>query len=533
MALAVIIILVVLLAALVITIPILLNVDRYRPRVVEHIRKETGKPAEIGQLALTLFPKLSIRVNDFALGNPAGFPPGYLLQVRRIYAELDAHALWNRQIVIKSLELTEPLVSVFSDVHGRWNFENTPKERASEETPREEPPPFSLGTIAKVSLNNGHVIATNLLDSGKAGPAYFDASGVSSQLQNVDLNAFVSSSSSALLGTGPEPFRAGWGQRLWGSSRAYAASSPSQPAAKGTLSAQSLRIRTLQVTGVKTKIRLFPKRLFLDDPCFELYGGHARGSLTFDFAGENPAYSATARLDGVDVGRLLAAFPEARGKMSGKMEGQLKLSGEVKHSSDPLAGMRGTGEVRLRNGRLPTLQLNKNLMLLARFSNLGPASGDPSSFSTISADVNIANGQLTSKKIVIIGNGVNLDGSGTLSLARAGSLDYQGIAQIAAQPSPLVDVLVNLTGASFANGKLSFPLSISGTLDNPRFALKSAGRAGQFGAAPNVAAGKTGQQITGQPGQAQQQPADVVQGIIGLLKKRSQQPQQSPKQSPK
>ena len=66
--------LVVLLVALAIAVPMLVDVDRYRPQVVAFIQEQTGKPAEIGRLTLTLFPTLSIRVDDFTLGNPSGFP---------------------------------------------------------------------------------------------------------------------------------------------------------------------------------------------------------------------------------------------------------------------------------------------------------------------------------------------------------------------------------------------------------------------------------------------------------------------------
>ena len=72
----------VLLIALVIAIPILIDVDRYRPRIVAYIEERTGKSAEIGRLTLTLFPTLSIRVDDFALGNPEGFPEGHFFRAR-------------------------------------------------------------------------------------------------------------------------------------------------------------------------------------------------------------------------------------------------------------------------------------------------------------------------------------------------------------------------------------------------------------------------------------------------------------------
>ena len=75
-ALAIVVELVLVIVGLAIIIPLLLNVDRYRPQVIAQIQQETGKPVQIGRLDLTILPQVAIRVDDFSLGNPAGFPTG-------------------------------------------------------------------------------------------------------------------------------------------------------------------------------------------------------------------------------------------------------------------------------------------------------------------------------------------------------------------------------------------------------------------------------------------------------------------------
>ena len=294
------------------------------------------------------------------------------------------------------------------------------------------------------------------------------------------------------------------------------------------MKADSLRFSTLQATSVKTKLRLFPKQVYFDDLNFNLASGRANGSLMFNFAGQNPRYSTNTRISGVDVAKLLEAFPDARGKMTGTMDGNMKLAGEVSHSPDPLAGMRGVGQLNIKNGQLPSLQLNKNLSTLARLSNLGAASGDPSSFSSMAADLNIAEGKITSNKVTIVGNGVDVDGTGTLTLAGAGSLAYDGVAKIAAAQNPLTGLLVGLSGATFADGKLSFPFGIGGSLQSPQFKLKSLGSKGQLSGLQGLL-GPKGQPGTAQEGETQEQsPQDLVQGLAGMFKKKptTQQPTQ-------
>ncbi len=520
-ALGVVLLFAVLLVALVVIIPLLIDVDRYRPQVARHIQEETGKPTEIGHLKLTLFPSVSIRVDDFALGNPPGFPQGDFVRTRRIYAVVDAGELWHRRVVIKSLELDAPAINLLSDARGRWNFENPPRQKEVKRVSQEEPSSFTLGVISKVKVAQGQLTAANLLASGRKGPNFFEAQNLLAELEQVNLNAFITSALAfPSLNPAPSPSRV---QAGWGTSLAYAAAPLAQPAAEGTLRADSLRFGALQATSVKSKLRLSAKQVFFDDLNFDLYGGHATGSLGFNFAGQNPRYSANARLKGVDMARLLEAFPDGRGKMTGKMEGNFKLSGEVVHSPDPLAGMRGAGQASIRDGRLPNLQLNKNLMLLARLGNLGPAAGDPSSFTSMSADFNIANQRIASQKITILGTGIDVDASGSLGLAGAGSLDYAGVARLVAGQSSITNLLTGISGATYADGKLTMPFKIAGTLQNPKFLTKAGGGAGTVGAVGNILGGSSGQQGAQQPGQTQQNPADIVQGISGMFKKKKTQ----------
>ncbi len=515
-ALGIVVFVVVVVVALAIAIPILFDVDRYRPQVIAHIQETTGKPAEIGKLALTVFPTLSIRVDNFALGNPEGFPKGYLVKTERIYAVVDGRALWDRRVVIKSLELQRPVIRLLSNTRGKWNFENPPNPKKAAATP-DEPSSFTLGVIPRVSVADGDFEAANLTSSGRPEPNFTAGRGISIDLEDVDVNAFISETAASLL-----PRRDGapyFASRGLGTTLLYAAPPPAKPAAQGTLRADSLSFGSFKATSVRTKVRLFPKQVYFDDLNFDLCGGHASGDISLNLAGRSPRYALNARLGGVDVARMLEDFPDGRGKMTGKMDGNMKLSGVVVDSPDPLAGVRGTGKLSIKDGELPSLQLNKNLMTLARLSSLGPASGDPSSFKSMSTDLNIADGKITSNEIAIVGNGVDIDGAGALSLAGAGSLAYEGTAKLAAQENQVTNVLAGLSGATFADGKMTLPFSIGGTLENPQFKLKSLGSKQQLTGIQKLLGGQ--QQATAEGGQTEQQtPADVVQGITGLFKKK-------------
>src|SRR6202048_1902858 len=86
----------ILLLALLLIVPALINIDRYRPRVISYLQEKTGKQIEIGRLALTSFP-LTIHIDRIGVKNPPLFPSGYVIQVGRIDAELSVGELLHRQ----------------------------------------------------------------------------------------------------------------------------------------------------------------------------------------------------------------------------------------------------------------------------------------------------------------------------------------------------------------------------------------------------------------------------------------------------
>jgi len=491
----------------VVIVPLIFDVDRYRPQVASLIEEQTGKPAEIGHLALTLIPSLSIRVDDFALRNPSGFPRGYFLKARRIYAVVDAGGLWHHQVVIKSLDLDAPAISLLSDGKGNWNFQSSPSSAETAPDPPGQKPLFTLGAIANVKITKGQLSVASLLPSGQPGQVFVEADGVSSQLRQVDLNAFTQSASN-------DNMRQDTGGG-WLTSFAYAADESGKLVAEGTLASDSVHVLNLVVTNVKTKLRLFPQQVFFDGLDFKCYDGHAEVDLSFSLAGQNPHYNTEAKLGGVNLAKLLDAFPDARGKMTGTLDGTLKLDGEVSQSTDPLEGIRGSGQLSVRKGKLPGLQFNKDLLDLARLAKMGPASGDLGSFSSIAVDFKIANNRINTARAAFVGNGVDIDGSGSLALAGQGSLDYQGVVKVAASQNSLTNILSGLAGATLADGKMAFHFALTGTLQNPKFTLKS-GRAGSpLGAITGALAGQMG------AASQQQRPANPGQGVTAVPKKKN------------
>jgi uncharacterized protein involved in outer membrane biogenesis len=419
----------ILLLAFIFVVPALMNVDRYRPRVISYLQEKTGKQVEIGGLALTFLP-LTIHIDRIGVKNPPIFPSGYVIQVTRIDAELSVGALLHRQVVINSLVLEDPVLNLTSDPDGPWNFENPQSKISADALP--------LRPISSVKVKRGLVIASNLLPSDKAGPIFFEAHEIFCQLQQVNLAGIINPSSSSMDG-------------------------------QGSLKAGLLRFGAVEARNLDSKLRLESRHVFFTDIKSEVYGGSAVGGLSFDLSGKDASFKTTARLSRINLAQLLAAFPKGGGKMTGKMEGDVQLAGEIAHSLRPLAGIRGAGHLTVRNGQVPSLKLNANLMKLAHFNDLGPAKNDPSSFNLITTDLELADQRISSRVIDIDGYGVDVDGSGSVSVSGSDELNYRGLAEITTKESFFTNTIARLSGATLKDGKLQFPFRIGGTIDSPVF----------------------------------------------------------------
>src|SRR3984893_8870366 len=420
-----------LLIASVVVVPVLLDADRYRPKAISYLEESIGKKVEIGRLAVTFFPKVAIHVDDFGVKSPSLFPPSYLLKVARIDAQINPWALLQRRIVIRSLVLEQPVINLVSDPDGPWNFENPgAKDRSN----------LSLmGVISLVRIKRGRILASNLLPSDAAGPVFFEAQEVSSELENVNVDAIADPASTTLDG-------------------------------QGTLKASVLRFGSIEATNLSSNIRLQARHVFFTDVKSETYGGYTRGELSINLSGKNASFKTDARMKRIDVAHLLSAFHNARGKMTGKMHEELKIAGEIGHSLHPWEKLHGTGHLTVRDGQVPSLKLNANLMKLAHYNDLGPAKNDPSSFNLVTTDLELDQERISSKIVDVDGYGVDVDGSGSVSITGSDELNYQGVAEIVSRQGFVTNLFARLNGGTLKDGKLSFPFHVRGTIDNPVFA---------------------------------------------------------------
>lgn len=409
------------------------NPDRYLPRAIAYAQKKTGLQIEVRHVAIRLLP-LSIRVYDLGVKNPKPFPPGYFLKA----PDLDAGVAWwpllHGRIAIRSLVVDHPIMNFISDPDGLWNFQNPSAKR-------NQPTRLSLEMISHVQINDGVLLGSNLIDPSDAqGPIVLEVRNFSAQLDQIELHK----------------------HRHQGTFEAI----------QGILRASNAAFGAVHTTDLRSRLVVSPKKFTFHNFRTKTYRGEAKGDFSFNFGGKYTTFNSVVAVSGVGVPYLLAEFepaPKKPAELTGMMQANLKLGGTILYSANPLADIDGTGDVTIRKGEFPGLNNNKTMMQMKRLRDPGAEKLPPSAFSTFAGDVDLHDRRVYSKKIGIDFYGIDVKGSGNSSVVGNGTMDYRGVVTVMTKQGFFINMYAKLfKGAKEKNGRLKFPIRITGTLDHPQ-----------------------------------------------------------------
>ncbi len=262
----------------------------------------------------------------------------------------------------------------------------------------------------------------------------------------------------------------------------------SELVAQGRLAAERLHWQAYTANNATAEIRLFTDRIELWPVTLALYGGTLQISARADHTQVPQRFSCNLKARNIDVGKLLAAAPAARGKLSGTGDLDLQLFGAL--SPEWSRSLSGSGSFSVRDGRLPGVNLRGALESLAKLSGMG---GD-TPFSLIHGDLSVSEGRVSSRQIHVDSPHGTVDLRGSCSLE--GALDYTGQAVLVPGAAGSSDQNLANPVAGILSGVLqrnvsraTVPFSIRGTLQQPQILpgvpqIESPTPAAQTGKAP-------------------------------------------------
>lgn len=153
---------VVILAALFI-IPMLLDIQKYKPEIENRISEATGRPFTLGgDLHISLFPLASLSFSDLHLGNPPDFKEKDFLTIKSFEARVKLLPLLFRDIQVKRFVLKGAKIVLVRNKDGRANWESIGKTPGIQEKPAKIKPekgfPIKSLILGDFSISEGSIL---------------------------------------------------------------------------------------------------------------------------------------------------------------------------------------------------------------------------------------------------------------------------------------------------------------------------------------------------------------------------------------
>lgn len=486
---------------LVIALPLLINVNSFRPKVESEASSALGRQVTVGHLSLSLFSGM-VEADNIVISDDPNFSksPFVTAKMMKVGVEL-MPLIFSRKIDVTNLSLDQPQIVLLKSSNGTWNFSSmggaASKKPAEPKSGETVPSNLSVG---KLQITNGKLSVGRTKSLSKA--KVYDRVNITVMNFSVatqfpfDLTAQLPgggdvtiSGKAGPIGT-PDAAKTPFETAVKVNNMDIAASALIDPASgiaglanfDGTLTSNGSQAKAVG-TFTGTRLKLSPKGTSASktvvikhtvDVDFDQESGKlaqgdiaigkAQAHLTGTFQTHDETQVVNLKLNAPDMplGELEAMLP-ALGLMlpsgsqlkGGTFSANLDITGPV----DKLVI---TGPVRIANTSLAGFDLGSKLGGLSAFA--GRAVSKP--------DTEIRNFSLTARVApeATQANDINLDvpaigvitGAGTVS--PAGALDFKMLANLS---GGVVGGLSKVAAAG--SGKGGVPFAIEGTTASPKF----------------------------------------------------------------
>ena len=459
----------------------ILATETVRTAIAAQASKAIGQPVTIGGISASVFPRVSIDLEQVAIGQPPR------IQAETLHVATNFRALLSRRIEHAALRLSKARVELPLPSFG--GGAPATQEPAAESGGAS---PVEIASIDEIVLRDVELVSGARTLHGNI-EATLEGNGV--VLRSIDLEAddtSISASGRITDLTGPvgelnikagalnldklmafaSDFAGGSGMQSAPSSTPHHGS---RRAATGTvpmnivltLEAPKATMGGMSVDKLSGRARVSADAVDLDPISFGLFGGKYEGTLAANLAGRTPAFRWNAALTNVDVASA-SAFAGTPGVVTGRLSGKIDLTGSGADAATAIKTVRGTARIDVVDGIVKKLGLVRNVVIATSMREgatkqamSGVSTDEP--FTRLGATLRMANGLATTDDLRFESKDLLLTAAGNVRLD-ASSVNLAGRVQLS-------DELTKQAGSDLARytaeqGRVTLPATITGPAEN-------------------------------------------------------------------
>ena len=501
-------VLVALLVGVVLALPFLIDLNKYQDQYKPLIEDALNRKVQLQDIRLTIWPRIGARVAGFSVLDDPAFGTGPVASLSSLEVGVKLMPLLSGKVEVEEITLRQPVITVIKNQKGVLNVSTIGRKGVSvPEKPSRAPIPSTEGplkilallAVDRVSIEGGELTYRDL-SAGK--PTEYVLQDLEVLLQSVRLGQTPSVHFGSLVqpfnlpvkldGTfGPLRetmdidainFQLSLGEtdfvitgKAAGNDAIVNISSPVINTANLPI---ALPLKTpVEIKNLQIVAEVMGQEAKLKSLSFRLFDGEVKGQGKLIAGSDMPPFKGAVAIQGLQLGPALNAIAETPISISGTAGMDLSVQGRGFSMPDLTKALEGTGHMAVKDGKIEGVNLLQEVVSALNVAGISLGDAKATAFSTIETDLAIKQGVINVQRLLMDSHDFQATGGGTIGFDQGLNLAVnlnlsQEVSHKIAAASPVVKMALK-------DGRLSLPLTITGTAQAPSYGVDVKGLSGK------------------------------------------------------
>ncbi|MDH5253075.1 MAG: AsmA family protein [Nitrospira sp.] len=498
---------VVLIVALVLALPFLIDLNKYQDQYKPLIEEALNRKVQLQDIRLTVWPRIGARVSGFAVLDDPVFGSGPFASLSSLDVGVKLMPLLSGKVEVEEVTLRDPVITVIKNKKGVLNASTIGRKGVPvPETPSRAPIPSTEGPLKILALLAVDRVA---VDGGKL--TYRDLSAAKPTeyvLQDLDLllkSVRLGETPSLHLDMLVQPFnlpvkldgtfgplkeaadidainfQLSLGKTEFTITGKTAGQNATVNVTTPAINSANLPIslplaKPIEIKDLRISAEVKGQEVKLSALSFQLFEGQVKGQGKLATGSDAPPFNGTVVIQGVQLGPTLDAVATTQLSVSGTAGADLALKGRGFSMPDLTKALEGTGHLAVKDGKIEGANLLQEAISILKVAGINLDNSKVTAFSTIETDLAINQGTVNVQRLLMDSHDFQATGGGTIGFDQTLNLTMklnlsQDLSQKIAGASPVAKLALK-------EGRLILPLTIGGTVHAPLYGLDMKGLTG-------------------------------------------------------
>jgi AsmA protein len=501
-------VLVILLVGVALSLPFLIDLNKYQDQYKPLIEDALNRKVQLQDIRLTIWPRIGARVAGFSVLDDPAFGTGSVASLSSLEVGVKLMPLLSSKVEVEEITLRQPVITVIKNQKGVLNVSTIGRKGVSvPEKPSRAPIPSTEGplkilallAVDRVSIEGGKLTYRDL-SAGK--PTEYVLQDLEVLLQSVRLGQTPSVHFGSLVqpfnlpvkldGTfGPLRetmdidainFQLGVGKTDFTITGKAAGNDATVNISSPVINTANLPIalplkKPVEIKNLQMTAEVMGQEAKLKSLSFRLFDGEVKGQGKLIAGSDMPPFKGAVTIQGLQLGPALNAVAETPISISGTAGADLSVQGRGFSMQDLTKALEGTGHLAVKDGKIEGVNLLQEVVSALNVAGISLGDVKATAFSTIETDLALKQGVINVQRLLMDSHDFQATGGGTIGFDQRVNLTVnlnlsQEVSQKIAAASPVVKIALK-------DGRLSLPLTITGTAQAPSYGVDVRGLNGK------------------------------------------------------